>query len=109
MRSTDNPDGDIEIAYTGLRPGEKIFEELLINPGAMATAHPRIWWLDEPVLPWGVLQRELSSLQLAMSSGYLEAAQSVLGRIVEEYKGAGQGAALDAPASEVQRKARLVH
>jgi FlaA1/EpsC-like NDP-sugar epimerase len=43
VREPKNPDGDIEIIYTGLRPAEKLYEELLISGNAVGTEHPRIW------------------------------------------------------------------
>ena len=53
VRSADRPDGDIEIVYSGLRPGEKLFEELLIGANTQATEHPRIMRSGEPfLLPW---------------------------------------------------------
>ena len=48
VRDTAHPNGDIEIAHTGLRPGEKLYEELLVDDDATATAHPRIMKANEP-------------------------------------------------------------
>ncbi|WP_203141762.1 polysaccharide biosynthesis protein [Marinobacter mangrovi] len=47
-----NPDGDVEIVFSGLRPGEKLFEELLIGDDPQGTAHPRIMKAREASLPW---------------------------------------------------------
>src|SRR5690606_7920525 len=52
VRDEKNPDGDIEIVYTGLRPGEKLYEELLIGDNPEATSHPRIMKASESYLPW---------------------------------------------------------
>jgi len=52
VRDESNPDGDIEIAFTGLRPGEKLFEELLIGDTPQQTSHPRIMKGNELSLPW---------------------------------------------------------
>ncbi len=52
VKGEDNPDGDIEIKYTGLRPGEKLYEELLIGENVSGSAHPRIMTANEMFLPW---------------------------------------------------------
>lgn len=85
VRTTDNPDGDIAITYTGLRSGEKLYEELLIGANTKATEHPRIWRSDEPFLPSEELERELELLKSAMNVRDLEAMQAVLMRNVEGY------------------------
>ncbi|HFC6902027.1 TPA: NADH-dependent dehydratase PglD [Neisseria meningitidis] len=57
-KTPEQPDGDIEILITGLRPGEKLYEELLIGDNVRKTGHPRIMTANETMLPW----RELSAL-----------------------------------------------
>jgi FlaA1/EpsC-like NDP-sugar epimerase len=86
VRSSDNPDGDIAITYTGLRPGEKLYEELLIGENTTATEHPRILRSDEPYLPAEVLERELDLLKAAMKMRDVETMQAVLMRTVEGYQ-----------------------
>jgi len=69
-RSTTNPDGDIEIVFTGLRAGEKLFEELLIAAdGAQPTAHPGIVRVFEPQLPSNELSQLLSEMREAIRAG----------------------------------------
>ena len=51
VRDEAHPDGDIEIRFTGLRPGEKLYEELLIGENALSTRHSRIMRAEEEVLP----------------------------------------------------------
>lgn len=51
LRDDHNPDGDIEICCTGLRPGENLYEELLIESSSEATAHPLIYRAREAFLP----------------------------------------------------------
>ncbi len=86
VRDKDNPDGDIEIAYTGLRPGEKLYEELLIGARTTGTEHPRILRSDEPFLPAAELKRELEVLRAAMEQRDVAAIQAVLMRTVEGYQ-----------------------
>ena len=57
-----NPDGDIAMEVTSLRPGEKLYEELLIGDNPMPTTHPRIMRAEEEFLPWPVLSDEMRSL-----------------------------------------------
>ena len=86
LRDEANPDGDIEIAYTGLRPGEKLFEELLIGANTTGTEHLRILRSDEPSLTIQELQRELDLLKAAMAMRDSETIQAVLMRTVEGYR-----------------------
>ena len=65
VRSDKNPHGDIEIQFTGLRPGEKLYEELLIGDNVSATPHPMIMTANEDYLSWDLLKARLVEL-LAM-------------------------------------------
>jgi FlaA1/EpsC-like NDP-sugar epimerase len=65
VRDDDNPDGDIAIKYTGLRPAEKLYEELLIGSNVSGTEHPRILRADEDYLRLDVLSRYLQELEAA--------------------------------------------
>jgi FlaA1/EpsC-like NDP-sugar epimerase len=86
VRDETNPLGDIAIRYVGLRPGEKLYEELLLDAErTRATEHPRIRQSNEPLLPAGLLERELLALGSAMEAGSTEAVQGVLLRTVEGY------------------------
>jgi len=60
-----NPDGDIEIVFSGLRPGEKLYEELLIGDDPQGTAHPRIMMAHEVSLPWSELEALLADFTRA--------------------------------------------
>ncbi len=62
VRSNANPLGDIEIEVTGLRPGEKLYEELLIGDDPQKTRHPRIMRAQDSFLPWDVLEPELAQI-----------------------------------------------
>ena len=65
VRDAQNPNGDIEIVYTGLRPGEKMYEELLIGDNVVETEHPRIMRCLERSVTTEVLDRSLAKLRLA--------------------------------------------
>ena len=90
VREPENPTGDIEIIYTGLRPGEKLYEELLIGERTTSTEHPRIFKSDEPFLPPEVLDREISVLKAAIVARDAVAIQDVLQRTVEGYQPSGE-------------------
>jgi len=64
-KTEDDPEGDIEIRFTGLRPGEKLFEELLIGDDPQGTVHPRILMAREASMHWDQVEEALSQLQRA--------------------------------------------
>ena len=64
-KSTANPRGDIEIEFSGLRPGEKLYEELLIGDDVAGTDHPRIMTANEVHLSWPETHNLLSHLDTA--------------------------------------------
>lgn len=86
VRDATQPEGDIEIIYTGLRPGEKLFEELLIGANTTKTEHPRILRSDEPFLSVAEVDGELAQLRAAMAKRDTEAIQAILLRTVEGYQ-----------------------
>ena len=85
LRTEDTPNGEIEIVYTGLRPGEKLYEELLLGANTTGTEHSRILRSGEPFLPADALWRELDTLREAMRRRDLETIKSILSRTVEGY------------------------
>lgn len=85
VRDDANPEGDIEIAVTGLRPGEKLYEELLIGDNPTRTAHPRIMKAHEEHLAWPVLEMHLQTLQRAANSSDVAAIKAVLNACVHGY------------------------
>jgi FlaA1/EpsC-like NDP-sugar epimerase len=85
VRDAAQPDGDIEITITGLRPGEKLYEELLIGDNPSRTAHPRIMKAHEEFLPWPQLLVQLEALRDAVDAGDVPAIKAVLGTCVHGY------------------------
>ncbi len=85
IRDAANPHGDIEIRYVGLRPGEKLREELLIGGNTSGTEHPRIQRSLEPYLSLEQLEPEIEQLQQALQSGEPAALQALLCKTVEGY------------------------
>lgn len=78
MKDDDNPDGDIEIRFTGLRPGEKLYEELLVGENVSQTQHPRILSAREILWEWPRLEGLLQRLQVAIETGDLQRIQQLL-------------------------------
>ena len=81
-----NPNGEIEIKVTGLRPGEKLFEELLIGGNVDKTKHPMIMRAKEEMLHWDELNVILNSLEGAATDSNQEILRSILIQIVPEFK-----------------------
>jgi FlaA1/EpsC-like NDP-sugar epimerase len=85
VRDADNPEGDIEIEYTGLRTAEKLFEELLIGTNVTGTDHPMILRAIEHRLPWTRMQQVLNDLLVALASFDCHRALALLTESVAEY------------------------
>lgn len=90
-KSAANPGGDIEIRFVGLRPGEKLYEELLIGDNVTGTIHPKIMHATEVSLPPRVLDDILLRLQTAINRADVDAARALLQEAVSEYR-PGNGA-----------------
>jgi FlaA1/EpsC-like NDP-sugar epimerase len=86
VRDAKHTDGDIAIDYIGLRPGEKMHEELLLGENITPTEHPRILKSHEPCLPAGELAHLLDELRAAMDAEDVQAIHAVLMRAVEGYR-----------------------
>ena len=80
VKDENNPKGDIEITYTGLRPGEKLYEELLIGgDNVRKTAHPRIMTAEEVYLPFEQLSEVLAELENSCrDANYMAIRQTLL-------------------------------
>ena len=81
----DNPEGDIELRITGLRPGEKLYEELLIGDNPQPTPHPRIMRAREDFLAWQDLSQRLAALEQALDDNDIPLAQTMLKMLVSGY------------------------
>ena len=86
LRDASNPHGDIEIVCTGLRRGEKLYEELLIDAECQSTSHPLIYRAEEDSLPPNQLWPELKALEAAINEQNTNAALSVLVSLVPEWQ-----------------------
>jgi FlaA1/EpsC-like NDP-sugar epimerase len=85
VRDGSHLSGDVEIEITGLRPGEKLYEELLIGDNPEPTAHPRIMKAHEDHLPWPVLDGHLQTLRHAAGLNDVVAIKAVLQTCVQGY------------------------
>jgi FlaA1/EpsC-like NDP-sugar epimerase len=86
VRDDGNPDGDIEIQVTGLRPGEKLYEELLIGDNPELTVHPRIMKAREAHLPWPELEGMLLELRRRLDANDVPALKEMLESLVSGYR-----------------------
>ena len=84
VKDGDNPEGDIEIVFSGLRPGEKLYEELLIGDNDSSTQHPLIKSANEESLPWESLQHYINQFEAVIESNNVGRSRALL---VESVKG----------------------
>jgi FlaA1/EpsC-like NDP-sugar epimerase len=108
VKDEAHPDGDIAIEYIGLRPGEKLYEELLIGENTTGTSHPRIFKNNEPVVPFDDLATVLERLEEAIHRLDEAEMQDVLRTTVEGYVPAG-GSHPAAGKSKWQPASRTLH
>ena len=90
VRDELHPDGDIELTVTGLRPGEKLYEELLIGDNPKPTQHPRIMKAHEQFLSWTDLEQKLNALSIAMCVNDVPVIRSMLQELVSGYQPSGE-------------------
>jgi FlaA1/EpsC-like NDP-sugar epimerase len=86
LRDAQHPHGDIEIVCTGLRPGEKLYEELLIDAESEPTAHPLIYRATERAIPPEQLWSQIEAMEAAIRRQDAEAALNVLAHLVPEWQ-----------------------
>ncbi|OCT25886.1 polysaccharide biosynthesis protein [Pseudomonas putida] len=90
IRSEHNPHGDVAIEFSGLRPGEKLYEELLIGDNVEATPHPMIMSAHEDYLPWDVLKERLEALLKAVENDDYARVRQLLRETVSGYAPDGE-------------------
>ena len=86
VRDDDHPDGDIEISYINLRPGEKLHEELAIGNKIVGTGHPMILRANESFIPWATLEGLLADIRAAGIAQDCRRMLELLKRCVEDYE-----------------------
>jgi FlaA1/EpsC-like NDP-sugar epimerase len=86
VKDENSPEGDIAIKLVGLRPGEKLYEELLMGNNPQSTQHPRIMKANETFLPWNELLPMISTLRIAAENGDVMMIRSMLKLLVPEYQ-----------------------
>jgi len=86
VKDNSNPNGDIEIKYIGLRPGEKLYEELLIGDTALDTDNPMIMRAQEDMLTWNDLRLILDDLKVTIDNDDQKELRKLLIKAVPEFK-----------------------
>lgn len=90
VKDKNTPDGDIEIEYSGLRPGEKLYEELLIGDNATGTSHPRILRAEEEAYSMEEIMTYLEQLEKSISESNCEEVRKLLIEVVKGYQPSGE-------------------
>lgn len=85
VKDEQNPEGDIEINVTGLRPGEKLYEELLIGENPKSTVHPRIMKAHEEFIPWAEFEAKLTALEMALNVNDVGVIRLMMQQLVAGY------------------------
>lgn len=85
VKDVNNPDGDIDIEITGLRPGEKLYEELLIGDDPKPTSHSRIMKAHEEFVPWVELEGKLKALEMALNVNDISVIRLMMEDLVSGY------------------------
>ncbi|HEU0134411.1 MAG TPA: polysaccharide biosynthesis protein, partial [Allosphingosinicella sp.] len=109
VRDDDNPTGDVEIAYVGLRPGEKLYEELFVGEEALDTAHPRIKMAKERFVTLEELEPHVDRLRAAIFAGDSAAVREQLQELILPDQGALRGPAAAKRPAGAPRDTRVIH
>tara|TARA_X000000950_G_scaffold288806_1_gene407526 strand:- start:4642 stop:6624 length:1983 start_codon:yes stop_codon:yes gene_type:complete len=86
IKDDKNPDGDIEIKITGLRTGEKLYEELLIGNNPQKTNHPKIQKISDPFIPFELLEPELKNLKNLLDNYRTRDVKALLEKLIKSYE-----------------------
>lgn len=86
IQDDSNPNGDIRVEFTGLRPGEKLYEELLIGDHVTETVHPKIMRAEEEVVEWSILDGWLTDLSRAVDQDEFADMRKILLKAVTGYR-----------------------
>jgi len=86
IKDNNNPTGDIEIKITGLKPGEKLYEELLIGDNPQKTNHPKIQKTNDPFIPFDQLELDLKKLKILLDNNKTKEVKNLLERLIKLYK-----------------------
>lgn len=90
VKDEQDPNGDVEIEITGLRPGEKLYEELLIGDNPKPTSHPRIMKAHEEFIPWIKLEGKLNALEMALNANDVGVIRLMMEQLVSGYTPSGE-------------------
>ena len=85
VKDINNPNGDIEIKIIGLRPGEKLFEELLIGDNPQKTIHPKISRASDPFIPFDELNKDLNKLSIFIEKNDTVNVKKILSNLIKSY------------------------
>ena len=86
VKDANNLDGDIEIKVTGLRPGEKLYEELLLGDNPQKTDHKKIKKAQDPHIPFSQLKIDLDNLTILLNESRVKEIKNLLGKLIPSYK-----------------------
>jgi FlaA1/EpsC-like NDP-sugar epimerase len=86
IKDENNKDGDIEIKIIGLRPGEKLYEELLLGDNLQKTQHPKIQKAEDPFIPFNQLEIDLNNLKTLLDYNKVFEVKELLTKIVKTYQ-----------------------
>jgi FlaA1/EpsC-like NDP-sugar epimerase len=86
IKDKNNEEGDIEIKIIGLRPGEKLYEELLLGDNPQKTQHPKIQKAQDPFIPFNQLEVDLNNLKTLLDNNKVLEVKELLAKIVKTYQ-----------------------
>ena len=84
IRDENNPDGDIEIIFTGLRPGEKLYEELLVDEKSVQTSHEKIFKAEEAAIEWESIKHYLQLIETSINNNDAEGIRNIFDKTIDK-------------------------